>query len=476
MTEYSAKKIRADRASRTKRIAAGSTRGEIDASSWKPPGASGSDEQTGPKPVSRRAFKDGGKVGGEAAVQHAGKAPRKGRAEGGPAYDRSLSPAENVARHQAASKAGRDVTPAPRLLTGPKNPGTDVTPAPRRLTGPKNPGTDVTPAPRLLTGPKNPGTDVTPAPRLLTGPKNQLTRTIRGLMEKEGVGASGRGSKAMGRAGALAVLAAGLSQVYDNSKKSEAATPVTPRPAVTPRSAAGLFPPRSETSDRVPGEGAQTGRGPVAPTPVARTTPTPVARSTPAASSDDNSAEKLNRAELQRLEAGDRIRAIVQREATAADARATPVDVPESDGKEFDFGNKRGGRIKRAEGGPLDSDFLGGTMSPTRKKHGGAADTGRPGRKRGGPVVNIVIASKAAPDQQAEAMRPQAPPASPFVAVPPPPMGGPPPPMGGGAAMPMPPVAASAPDMPMPRKRGGRTFSAGAGGGKGRLEKLFHRG
>ena len=79
MTEYSAKTIRAERAERTKRIAGESSdpHTKVDASSWTPPEALNTEANTGLRPVSKRAYKRGGHVGGEDATHHAGRKPRK---------------------------------------------------------------------------------------------------------------------------------------------------------------------------------------------------------------------------------------------------------------------------------------------------------------------------------------------------------------------------------------------------------------
>ena len=50
---------------------------KVDASDYTPPDALNADIKTGLRPLSRRQFKSGGKVEGEAAKQHAGKKPRK---------------------------------------------------------------------------------------------------------------------------------------------------------------------------------------------------------------------------------------------------------------------------------------------------------------------------------------------------------------------------------------------------------------
>lgn len=63
--------------SKAERLTKDST-GKIDASGWQEPLGENGDIQTGPRPVSRRQFKRGGQVHGEAAKMHAGRKPRKG--------------------------------------------------------------------------------------------------------------------------------------------------------------------------------------------------------------------------------------------------------------------------------------------------------------------------------------------------------------------------------------------------------------
>jgi hypothetical protein len=54
-----------------------SNSGSIDASGWREPLGENGMVQTGPRPVSRRQFKRGGKVEGAKAIMHAGRKPRK---------------------------------------------------------------------------------------------------------------------------------------------------------------------------------------------------------------------------------------------------------------------------------------------------------------------------------------------------------------------------------------------------------------
>ena len=151
------------------------------------------------------------------------------------------------------------------------------------------------------------------------------------------------------------------------------------------------------------------------------------------------------------------------------------------------LGAKKGGRIKRMEGGKVFS----GEGYPHKVP---GADGGRTARASGGRTgkgktnINIVIAA-------GKGQQPGMPPAGSLMPPPPPAGGGrpvtvpPPPPGGAGAApmpmpipMPMPMGGAGAPTgaPPMPRKAGGRItkvaksykdMEAGAGSGEGRLQK-----
>jgi hypothetical protein len=59
----------------------------VDASGWREATDEKGDVQTGPRPISRRQFRSGGKVAGEHAMHHAGRKPRK---SGGSAFADAL--------------------------------------------------------------------------------------------------------------------------------------------------------------------------------------------------------------------------------------------------------------------------------------------------------------------------------------------------------------------------------------------------
>jgi hypothetical protein len=67
-----ARELAEDKAERLTRT----PKGDVDASGWREPLGEKGGIQTGPRPVSRPAFKAGGKVTGSKAVMHAGRKPR----------------------------------------------------------------------------------------------------------------------------------------------------------------------------------------------------------------------------------------------------------------------------------------------------------------------------------------------------------------------------------------------------------------
>jgi hypothetical protein len=76
-----AKKAREAMKNKAKRLGSTDPHQKVDASSWTPPEPLNADVKTGLRPVSRRAYKKGGKVEGMAAKMHAGRKPRKNGGE-----------------------------------------------------------------------------------------------------------------------------------------------------------------------------------------------------------------------------------------------------------------------------------------------------------------------------------------------------------------------------------------------------------
>lgn len=99
-----AKKARAAMKERAQGRAA-PTKGSIDASGWTEP-TMNTTAKVGMRPISRRAFKKGGKVEGEHGVKHAGKAPRKGKNIGGQMSTPDFT-AEDAARMAREAKMRR---------------------------------------------------------------------------------------------------------------------------------------------------------------------------------------------------------------------------------------------------------------------------------------------------------------------------------------------------------------------------------
>jgi hypothetical protein len=156
-------------------------------------------------------------------------------------------------------------------------------------------------------------------------------------------------------------------------------------------------------------------------------------------------------------------------------------------------GAKKGGRIQKMGGGAL----MGGILPALAMGQMGDKDEGRMARKsggrakssKGGTKINIMIAA-GKPAGPSDMMPPPGPMAGPPPGLPipmPGADGGSPPPMPMPMPMPMPAPAAGGtppmgmpPGMPMPRKTGGRVtkvaksykdMEAGSGGGEGRLQK-----
>jgi hypothetical protein len=144
-------------------------------------------------------------------------------------------------------------------------------------------------------------------------------------------------------------------------------------------------------------------------------------------------------------------------------------------------GKKRGGKLTSLDGEMQTQEKVGGRIA---KRDGGSLaglemnSGGRAKKKKSGTNINIVIATgKSQPQMDPDAQQAPAPQGVPVQMPPPPqPQAGAPMPMPMPA--PMPPVGGpGAGPQPMPRKRGGRTYrsykdmDAGAGSGLGRLEK-----
>lgn len=76
MSEH-AEKHREAMKSKAHKMAHGDPHQKVDASDWTPPEPEEANVQTGERPISKRAFKKGGKVEGHEGKKHLGRAPRK---------------------------------------------------------------------------------------------------------------------------------------------------------------------------------------------------------------------------------------------------------------------------------------------------------------------------------------------------------------------------------------------------------------
>lgn len=112
------------------------TKGSVDASGWTEP-TMNTNAKVGMRPISRRAFKQGGKVEGANGAQHAGKKPRKGKNYGGEMGTPEFGPEEaarmareaKIRRIIEADEAENAPVPMPRLKRGAMKP---PMPMPRR--------------------------------------------------------------------------------------------------------------------------------------------------------------------------------------------------------------------------------------------------------------------------------------------------------------------------------------------------------
>ena len=112
------------------------TKGSVDASGWTEP-TMNTNAKVGMRPISRRAFKQGGKVEGANGAQHAGKKPRKGKNYGGEMGTPEFGPEEaarmareaKIRRIIEADEAENAPVPRPRLNRGAMKP---PMPMPRR--------------------------------------------------------------------------------------------------------------------------------------------------------------------------------------------------------------------------------------------------------------------------------------------------------------------------------------------------------
>lgn len=408
MTEHDAKAIRAARRARAERMGgAGDPHAKVDASSWTPPPMANMGAKTGMRPISPRQFKDGGKVHGKAADHHGGRKPRKtgGRAIADAYVNRDVKEAN--AEHGKPHVGGfaRGGTPDASF----EDPGSRR--VRRREEFRKKAAAQPKPAapPPALTGggggqPPAPPPSSSP-PAFDGGERLPAIRPNAGLPAEPGMEYVGRGptpvrpvrpiSPNLGQLAGAAALAGMYQDVKDRefpvdnfprrAERTGLDYLLPPRPSTGPigpmtleesvranssparfrrwqaeNPEPGEFPSRipstapapsyepsaSEPSFRSMGEGALTGRAP-----------------------DESAINSALAAARARVAARPVARAPVETGMTADDLNRIYLDQYQRE--RADQGLYTGGRAERAGGGPLDADFLGSTLTPQHRKHGG---------------------------------------------------------------------------------------------------------
>jgi hypothetical protein len=489
-----AKQARAAMKAKASKLTSADPHQKVDSSTWTPPEALNADVKTGLRPISRRAFKKGGKVMGEKAKCDLGRKPRKSGGE---------------ATQYALAKVNRNVKDANEERSGIKHVGALKTGgrAKRRSGGPLSP--------EMQNAIEQIGRNPSPSPETMEI-SPQMQREMRAIMNRDsaasrdyeaseeakrnyGITGQKRGGKVK-KAGGGAM--AGAQKMLQEAQQTAGVPSATlgftgiKKGSLSPARGVGLKKGGTAKHDDVKQDMA-----------LIKKMVKPEARKgrDDGGRNYEDAPDYANRSFAFQKKSGPRQNQVseffknkelpdvknmsaLERAGTVAKlAGKTLLEGPVRTGAYLmdEAGLKRGGKAKRTarkEGGGVFS----GPGYPG--KIPGVVPGGREARATGGKTkakgktnINIVIAAgKPAGAQDMMGMPPGMDGGPQGLPIPvPPPQGGMP--MGGGAPMPMPAPPMPAPgSAPMPRKSGGRLMAkassykdmtAGSGGGEGRLQK-----
>lgn len=394
---------------------------KVDSSNFTPAEPLNADVKTGLRPISRRAYKSGGKVMGEACAPRADRRPRKA---GGKVSAKEMAEEKSEAKEYAKAKINRDVKAANEEREGIKHVG-----------------------------------------GMKKGGKVDFSKIVQNkktgqLFEKSMITGTGPTAAAAKADHQKKMKAAGYSK-DDRAKRQSGGV---------------IVPPSDRNRNTSPDYRRELERRQAPTTAKPSSAPAPTAPSSKPADTSTMTADEAEKFMRNRKSGGKVAMTLagqkkVQREQAAASEPHR--------GKAQHY--KKGGRTGKLGGGALAAGLMGGLLPAASmgimgkddekegKKGGGRVARKSGGRAKGKTNINIVIATKPAGDAGMPGMTPPGMPRPPGgVPVPVPPPGG----MPIGAPMPMP-APAAPPQMPMPpggpmgRKTGGRVAKQIGGGLRG---------